>query len=92
MSSVWFRKPSTMARMPDTPIIDTGTPRRFPNSRVRSAAGPLASPVFTSTRPCTGLLARKAARRVPVGAKGKSAARQSITIPNAANNVLPAGM
>src|SRR5678809_23641 len=45
-----------------------GTPIVPASSLTRSGTGPAGVPVCGSTRPCTGLVPRKTARSVPVGA------------------------
>ena len=60
---------------PGTPLMVNGTLSRRASSRARSAAGPLTSPVFASVTACTGFVAMKVARNVPVGARSLACTR-----------------
>src|SRR5262249_2796990 len=64
---------------PGTPLIVTGTLSRRANSRARSAAGPLTSPVFASVTACTGLPPMKVARSVPVGTRSSALATGAVS-------------
>jgi hypothetical protein len=74
MSASPFLTLSITGCTPGTPLMVNGTLSRRASSRPRSAAGPLTSPLFASVIACTGLLAIKVARRVPVGTSSSASA------------------
>src|SRR5262245_24624398 len=74
MSASPFLTLSMTPGTPWAPLIRNGTPRWRASSRVSSAAGPRTSPVAGSVTACTGLVAMKVARSVPVGARSLAAA------------------
>ena len=74
MSASRFLTLSITGCTPGTPLMVNGTLSRRASSRPMSAAGPLTAPVFASVTACTGLLAMKVARKVPVGTRSSASA------------------